>query len=248
MGQFPDYPLKAKAVPNPIVAAHKIWRSGLSALFPQACYVCGASAGRRFVCLSCIAELSPAPFPACPICAEASPRGEPCGRCLARRPYYDATQAAFAYAFPLREIVHAFKFDARFAAGVFLGEALAAAGEGIDADCVLPVPLHPARLKQRGFNQSVLLAKQVAKRLRLLLWFEAVLKDRELPPQAGLDLAARRRNLAGAFRAVRNFEGRRVLVIDDVMTSGATLDELARTLKAVGAKTVENLVVARAAR
>ncbi len=235
-------------MPNPIVAAHKILRSGLAALLPQACHVCGAAAGNRAVCLACIAELVPAPFPACPVCAEASPCGEVCGRCLVRRPYFDATHAAFAYVFPLREIVHAFKFDARFAAGCFLAEALASAGEGLVADCIVPVPLHPARLAERGFNQAVLLGRQVAARLGLPFHYDAIVKQRKAPPQAGLDLAERRRNLSGAFRVRRNFEGRRVLVIDDVMTSGATLDELARSLKAAGAKSVENLVVARAAR
>ncbi len=233
---------------NAIGALHKLCSAGLAAVLPQSCLVCGASAGNRRVCLACISELVPVPFPACPICAEPSPRGEACGRCLVRRPYYDSSRAAFAYAFPLREIIHAFKFRADFAAGRFLAEALSAAGEGVEADCVVPVPLHRSRLAERGFNQAVLLAQDVARRLGIRLFQDAVVKDREVPPQAGLDLVQRRRNLAGAYRARHRFDGLQVLVVDDVMTSGATLDELAMTLKSCGAVSVQNLVVARAIR
>ncbi|MCL2656604.1 MAG: ComF family protein [Betaproteobacteria bacterium] len=233
-------------MPNPFLVARQWWNAGMAALLPQTCFVCGAGAGSRFVCLRCIDELPAAPFPACPVCGEASPRAEVCGRCLRRTPGYDATRAAFAYEFPLREIVHAFKFDARFAAGRFLAEALVAAGEGLSADCIVPVPLHPGRLRKRGFNQAVLLARPLAAVMKVPLYLNAVTKDYEAPPQAGLTLDERRRNLRGAFRAVRRFDGLRVVVVDDVMTSGTTLDELAKALKSAGAKTVENLVVARA--
>nr|WP_183634961.1 phosphoribosyltransferase family protein [Niveibacterium umoris] len=188
------------------------------------------------------------PQEACPVCAIDSPGAAVCGRCLTRPPRFDATHAAFPYAFPVRELVHAFKFQARFGTGRFLASRLVGLASGIQADCVVAAPLHPQRLASRGFNQSILLARPVAKALRVPLLRDAVSKARLVPPQAGLALEERRRNLRGVFVTRRRFDGERVLVVDDVMTSGTTLDELAGALKAAGAARVEAVVVARTPR
>lgn len=114
-----------------------------------------------------------------------------------------------------------------------------------EVDLVLPVPLHAGRLRERGFNQCVEIGAGLARALGRPLERDGVLRDADTPHQVGARRAVRRRNVRGAFRCIRRFDGLHVLVLDDVMTSGATLDELARTLKLAGAARVTNLVVAR---
>lgn len=212
---------------------------------PQMCFVCTAPAADRVLCNACRASLPELAGTRCPRCAIDSPAGAVCGRCLSHPPRFDATRAVFRYAFPVSELVQAYKFQARFGVGRYFSELLVAAAHGLQVDAVLPAPLHPHRLATRGFNQSVLLADPVAKALGVPHLRDAVRKVRRVAPQAGLTLEERRRNLRGAFAVQRRFDGMRLLVIDDVMTSGTTLDELAGALKAAGAARVEALVVAR---
>lgn len=143
-------------------------------------------------------------------------------------------------------MVLALKHGQGFALLPFLQEAMLCAFEGLEADCIVPMPLHPARLATRGYNQSLELARGLARVTDLPLMWQAVLRDIDTPLLAGLRPRERRRAVRGAFRCVQSFEGQRVLVIDDVMTSGSTLHELARTLKLAGAAKVSNLVLARA--
>jgi len=165
-----------------------------------------------------------------------------CGRCLSQPPHYDATVAALGYAFPADALVHALKFRGELALAPLLSALLK---ERIreKVDCIIPVPLSPQRLRERGYNQAVEVARHLGGRLEI----DACARQRDAPPQAGLDREARRRNVRGAFRCDRSFAGERVAVVDDVMTTGATLDELARALKAAGAATVSNWVVCRTA-
>ncbi|GAB4058140.1 ComF family protein [Uliginosibacterium sediminicola] len=228
--------------------AQILWRpllAGLARSWPHSCFVCGARCSPFAVCSACADRLPLAPTQACPQCALPSPDGALCGRCLQRPPHFDATRAAFLYETPLREMVLALKAGHGFALLDYFHEILLCAAEGIEADCVLPMPLHTRRLAERGFNQSLELARGVARVLQRPLRYRAVLRDIDTPHLAGLRQRARRRAVRGAFRCCEDFSGQRVLVIDDVMTSGATLDELARTLKLAGAAAVSNLVLAR---
>lgn len=142
-------------------------------------------------------------------------------------------------------MVLALKHGNGFHLFAWLGELLAQLGASIEADCIVPMPLHRQRLADRGFNQAVELGRVVSRSGGVPLLLHSVVRDMSTPMLAGLRLQARRRTVRGAFRAVESFDGRRVIVLDDVMTSGATLDELARTLKQRGATQVTNLVVAR---
>src|SRR5436309_919157 len=176
----------------------------------------------------------------------ASPGSALCGRCLADAPHYDATVAALAYRFPADTLVHALKFRSQLALAPLLGDLLQKcipAGER--ADCVLPVPLSNERLRERGYNQAAEIARHVARERRARLELTVVVRERNTRAQADLPWSDRARNVRGAFRCERSLDGAAIAVIDDVMTTGATLDELAATLKRAGAARVVNWVVAR---
>jgi len=212
----------------------------LGPLFGGTCYLCRGPAP-ALLCAACDADLPRLAPPRCPRCALESPRGEVCGRCLAEAPRYDATVAAFAYEFPADALVHSLKFRGELALAGFLGNRLRECLGSESVDHVVPVPLSVERLRGRGYNQSVEIARQLPGRLELSLCE----RGRDTPAQVDLPYAERRRNVRGAFRCTRAILGRTVAVVDDVMTTGATLDELASVLKAAGAARVVNWVVAR---
>ena len=182
----------------------------------------------------------------------AAPR---CGRCLSQPPHYDATIAALAYGDPLDQAVHAFKYHhalglARFLSGLLDDAAGASMAGGTvgpgRVDLIIPLPLAPARLSERGFNQALELARPIAARRRIPISARAVRRIRNTPPQAQLPWSERARNIHGAFACDMPLAGLRVAVVDDVMTTGASLNEMARVLKEAGAVHVTNWVVARA--
>ncbi|MDR3214614.1 MAG: ComF family protein [Azoarcus sp.] len=216
-----------------------------AALTARDCHLCACAVeeGGAPVCAACARELPrQVAALACPLCGLPTPGGETCGRCLREPPAFDSTYAAFTYVFPLDVLVRALKYRHRLAlAGFFAGafDVLPV------ADLVLPMPLHPSRLCSRGFNQAVEIARPLARAAGLPLEWAGVARVRATPPQASLDHDARLANLRNAFAARRRFDGLRVAVVDDVMTTGASLDALARCLKANGAAAVHNFVVAR---
>jgi ComF family protein len=218
-------------------------------LLAQDCLLCGQASGGEILCPACDDDLPRSSSPRCPRCALPTVRGEICGRCLAHPPYYDRTLAVFDYAFPLDKLIQAFKYGHRLPLAAYLGRESARlaleSGQDSSADLVVPLPLHPARLRERGFNQALELARPVAKALGLPLDFRVCARIRHTPAQAGLPWKQRKKNIRGAFRCTHDLPGRRILLVDDVMTTGASLDECARTLKRHGAAEVTLLVVAR---
>ncbi len=228
------------------------WRSAstrlLAKLWPQDCFVCGAAAGTVAVCAPCEAALPWLSTACCPVCALPTPGAQLCGQCLRRPPHFDATFAAFIYAHPVREMVLALKFGAAFAVRDVLIKGMLRSFGDLSADIIIPMPLHAGRLAERGFNQSLELARVVGDAIGISVRPRLVVRDVNTPHQAGLAIRQRRRNLRGVFRCVESVAGLHILVIDDVITSGATLDELARTLKLAGAVRVTNLLVARTLR
>ena len=165
-------------------------------------------------------------------------------RCLERPPHFDRVEAACAYAFPVNALVHRFKYGRRLALGRTLGELLARQARG-SVDAILPLPLGPRRLAERGFNQALEIARVVAARTGAALLPQACRKVTETPAQASLPWRERARNVRRAFVCDAGLEGLRVAVVDDVLTTGATLNELARVLKKAGAREVRGWVVAR---
>ena len=134
----------------------------------------------------------------------------------------------------------------RLALGVYFGQQLAALGKRIVADLIIPLPLHPERLRARGFNQALEIARPVGKALSLPIDATSCRRMRNTPAQTRLAWRDRAKNVRGAFHCSSDFTGRRVILVDDVMTTGASLDECARTLKLHGAAEITLLVVARA--
>ncbi|HEX3061666.1 MAG TPA: ComF family protein [Usitatibacter sp.] len=213
----------------------------------QDCALCGASSGDALFCRACEASL-PAIGQACPRCALPLPEGQPaCGRCLAKRnPAVDDSIAVFEYRFPVDRLVQRFKFAADLAIGKALGVRLAQrARAAARPDCLVVPPLSPRRLRARGFNQALLLAKVVARVLDVRCEPRAVRRVRETEAQHELDRRQRLANLRGAFACACRFDGAHIAIVDDVVTTGATIETLARVLKAAGAARVSAWAVAR---
>ena len=226
--------------------------ASLDWLCPPACVLCDAPGA--MLCEACRSDATAGVDPACARCAIPLSRGPSlCGRCLKRSPAFDRTRAAALYTAPFTQLVRGLKYGATLAYAPLLADLLHArvrsADGADDFDCVLPVPLSRARMAERGFNQSIEIARVLARRLDVPLDTRSVLRILDTSPQASLAFVARRRNLRGAFSVVdgcrQDLVGSHVAIVDDVMTTGATLDELARTLKRAGVARVTNLVVAR---
>jgi ComF family protein len=241
-----NHPGKPESLSNRIFhASAYVCRRALDALWAPSCFLCGARAG-AVLCADCSLDLPRVGSRLCACCALPVPaEGLLCGGCQRRPPAFDASRAVWQYAHPVREMVLAFKHGQGFGlAGLFAGM-LAQEARLLDADCILPVPLHPARMRERGFNPACELSRPLARQLGLEHLPQVLLRDRHTPRLAGLRGRERAQAVRGAFRCEADLSGRRVIVVDDVMTSGATLQEIARTLRQRGAVRVSNLVLAR---
>jgi len=208
----------------------------LDLVFPPVCGVCGADGS--FLCPACRRRLPEAAPPRCRRCWSPSTLGQ-CGDC-AHSPL-DGARAPYVFDGAARTLVHQLKFQALHALADPMGELLAVAllEYAVPVDVVVPVPLHGRRRRRRGFNQSELLARAVAGRCGLEIDARVLRRDRNTPPQLQVDDRARREaNVRDAFRCSDAIAGSRVLLVDDVLTTGATARECARTLKAAGAASV----------
>lgn len=216
------------------------------------CALCGSAPGEP-VCAGCAADFLPTDVHRCRVCAlRLGPAtGDLCGRCLRDPPAFDATLTLADYAPPIDGLVVALKFGHRLEVARTLGELLGRRiAQAVPADALLTaVPLAFERQRERGFNQALEIARAAARASGLRLLPHALLRVRHRPAQEGLTLDERRRNVRGAFAVARVSEpgiaGSTLVVIDDVLTSGSTLDEAARVLKRAGAAAVINAVAAR---
>lgn len=228
-----------------------LWGRLLQLALPPRCLLCGdAGADGRDLCTGCRDDM-PANTACCARCALPLPAAAThCGGCVRRPPPFDAAWAAFRYAHPLDLLETRFKFGGDLAAGRVLAELMIAR---IGQDCparpqaLLCVPLHAGRLRRRGYNQALELARPLARALGLPLAPDLLVRRRATTAQTGLDGTARRRNLRGAL-ALRpgHTLPPHVAVLDDVMTTGATLGECARVLRAAGVERVDIWALARA--
>lgn len=231
----------------------------LDILFPPLCHCCKVfipDAGDLHLCPDCRAASPLIVSPYCTVCGlpflTEGGIDHRCGGCIEEPPPFAAARAAVLFDGPVRELVHRFKYGKKvqhsrplaLLAAQNLGEFVAANA----ADLIIPVPLHVKRLRQRGFNQAILLGKILSGKWRLPLCRNNLSRIRWTEPQINLTAAERKQNVRGAF-AVKNaaaVKDRRIILVDDVYTTGSTVAECARALKKAGAEAVFVITVARA--
>lgn len=170
--------------------------------------------------------------------------GNVCGACLSKPPRFDAVNAAFVYDWPLAPLIQQYKYAGNLALAQLFAHALETKITGA-VDLIIPMPLAPARLSERGFNQALEIARIVGRIRKIDVNPTACRRVRASPPQATLPWKERARNIRGAFVCDTDLRGTRVAIIDDVLTTGATLNELARNLRKAGAIEIQGWVVAR---
>jgi ComF family protein len=229
------------------------WGALLELLAPARCHFCCAPGAADGACAECSKAL-PWNDRACRACGlplAGAMLGSACGDCLREAPPQDASWVAFRYAAPLDQAIVDLKFHGRLAPAHVLGRLMARRLAGRPEplpELLIPVPLSPGRLRRRGYNQAVELGRELARRLSLRLAPSAARRLRATLEQTRLDAVARRRNVRGAFAVEpAAVAGRHVALLDDVVTTGATMAELARAARAAGAARIEAWAAARAA-
>ncbi len=226
-----------------------VWRALLDWVYPIRCVGCEGF-GEGAFCPACVTAVAAVPLPACDRCHSPGVSGD-CPSCRTRPPAFRLARSAALFEGPLRNAVHALKYNGREAIAEPLAALMATAFErepGLQgADLLVPLPLHEKRLRERGYNQSALLARALGRRLSLPVSEDALIRAVYRRPQVGLGQAERRENVVDAFRVVAPaaVAGRRLILVDDVMTTGATCHEAARALLEAGAADVRVFTLAR---
>jgi ComF family protein len=230
----------------------------LDFFFPPLCHVCRTfipDAGPLHICPACLEQMKAVGQPLCHICGIpfiGAGADHICGNCHKQPPSYDAARAAFIYDGHCRTLIHSFKYNnkihLRRPLALLAGQRLQEFISTRAPDLIIPVPLHVKRLRSRGFNQAVLLGELLARVWRLPLERQALKRVRWTEPQINLSADKRHDNVKGAFAVSAGFAvaGKRVLLIDDVLTTGSTAKECATVLKRAGAIDVTVITVARA--
>lgn len=222
-------------------------------LVPPVCPLCRSTAGDGLLCEGCASAFRSELIegPRCVICGApfGGGRDHTCGMCLKKAPPFERAMSLFYYRGAVAEAVRHFKYRGRRALGRALGRLLADGASCYDVkfDAVVPVPMHPSRVRKRGFNQTLLLSRHVARVLSIKVDYMNLSRKAGIRPQVELEPGQRKRNVAGAFflRHGTALKGRRLLVVDDVYTTGATVTECAKVLRKNGAR-VWVLTLARA--
>lgn len=216
------------------------------AWLPGSCLLCLADSGIELLCAGCLTDLPGQPENACPRCGTRTTHGEHCGTCLLQAPYFAGITTLFRYDFPVDRMIHALKYGHQLALAAWFAKRLAEKLRTHVFDRIIPLPLHPQRLCQRGFNQSAEIARTLEKCLHIPVDRTSLLRCHATLPQAGLPLKDRHGNVRDAFECQDDLSGQRILLIDDVMTSGATANECSRILVLHGAQSIHVGIVARA--
>jgi ComF family protein len=218
----------------------------LNSILKPYCLLCADYNGNEIgLCEPCFKNLPWHKSARCPQCALITDSAI-CGNCLNAGPDFDATYALFTYSYPIDSILQQYKYkDMLHLADVFAKLFHQRHKISHRIDLVIPMPMHPQRLQERGFNQALEIARCLAKSLKLELNYQACQRIKLTPPQAGLPLKDRIKNVRGVFECKQSLQGLNIAIVDDVMTTGASLNELARSLKKAGAARVECWVIAR---
>jgi ComF family protein len=236
------------------------WSRFVGLFFPPLCHACRdfIPDGREVkICDSCLETAAPLVSPLCSCCGRPFPdfsgADHLCGRCSTAPPPFTLARGALLFAGTTRELIHQFKYSGkvmlRRPLALLTADCLDGFVAGFGADLIVPVPLHTKRLRQRGFNQAVLLGEIFAQRWGVPLQRNNLQRSRWTEPQVNLTASARAENVKGAFTlaAPARIAGKRILLVDDVYTTGSTARECSRVLRSAGASSVAVLTVARAA-
>ncbi len=215
---------------------------------PQYCALCTQHhQGQDAICDQCHEFFTPIPY-ACTQCARPLPKSEflVCGQCIKKKPYFDQTIAPYLFTEPLRTLLHEFKYQQGLYLLSFLAQLIVRnlPQHAHQTECLIPVPLHPKRLQQRGFNQAAELTKYLGKTLNIPYQLQSCQKITHTVPQAELNASQRRMNLSNVFKA-SSLNYKHVTLIDDLLTTGSTANELAKTLKMQGIERVSVWCCAR---
>lgn len=223
----------------------------LDSLLKQTCVLCASHEGGKLgLCGACQQNLPWHASPQCPQCSLLSD-GLVCGSCLNASPSFDATHALFTYDYPLDRLLQHYKYKeslhlASTFASLFIDKKLSKhLNSNPKIDRIIPMPMHDTRLKQRGFNQALEITRRISKHTQIKLDYTSCQRTRLTPPQASLPLKERIKNIRGVFHCQQDLQELNIAIVDDVMTTGASLNELAKTLKQAGAAHVECWVIAR---
>jgi len=238
----------------------KLPKEGMSALwkflFPAGCLLCAARSsvtGNDYLCRSCLDDLQYNSH-ACSRCAlpmhSHGPAGL-CAECLKSPPVFDGCLSAFIYAQPLEWMIQQLKFNEKLSYAPLLSSLMLrylqmVPCEKFLADAIIPMPLHPKRLKQRGFNQSLVLLEPVAAEMNIPVDSSSCIRVRDTPHQTGKTAKQRRQNIKGAFQFDNQKNYKHVIIFDDVITTGSSVSELSKVLKRSGVEEVDVWSLARA--
>jgi ComF family protein len=216
-----------------------------NALFPQACLLCKAQSNRdSSICQDCLDDLPWHSAASCQQCGLNSYEGQQCGSCIAASPDFDKTKALFNYEFPINVMLQHYKYRHSLPIAQSFASMMLRFKSASQFDLIIPMPLHPQRLKERGINQSLEIARLLSKPLNIPMR-HACERIKFSAPQASLPMKDRVNNMKGAFICNEDLTGRNLILLDDVMTTGASLNALAKAVKAKGAAHVECWLIAR---
>lgn len=223
----------------------KLLEKAAGLLFPPRCPVCGQvlllKEWEEGLCSACRKDVPYFPPGKCPRCGEASETGGFCRDCL-RTFAFESAFAAFPYE-TVREAIHLLKYQGGKAFGKGLGALMAeyllrTSASAVQMDVIVPVPLHPKKEKRRGFNQTVLLCRAISEKTGLPVLEQGLRRKKDTAPQSLLSVEERKENLRDVFEAAMDMEGKRILLVDDIFTTGTTCSECARALYRAGAAEV----------
>lgn len=219
----------------------------LNYLLPATCLLCGQGGYQDLdLCFGCYQQLSKNDC-CCQRCGSYGTQTELCGDCLTEPRYFDRVQAPFLYQDGLRYLITHFKYQRQYSHARTLGLLLARQLDvSTPPDCLIPVPLHKSRYRQRGFNQAIEMAKVISKVHHIPVQLQTCIRQRNTAQQVGLSNKQRKKNIKNAFVVLKPVADQHIALIDDVMTTGSTANELAKVLKKAGAKQVDVWLCARA--
>jgi ComF family protein len=230
----------------------------LQFFLPPQCHCCDKVLGEREkgVCSDCLSKIHWIEPPFCSVCGDPFPSREidnhPCGACITKRKHFTIARALGYYEGSLQEAIHRWKYEERVSLNPIFGEWMA---EGLDhywgshpIDLLIPVPLHRQRLRERGFNQALLLVKELSRRTGIPFRKRLLQKKKPTMPQVNLSGAEREKEVRGSFHVIgrEELEGKSILLVDDVYTTGATVNECSKVLLAGGATRVDVFTLAHA--